>query len=71
MILQVNSELILSMQQNKIILKIPKKQLTAKIEGLCGNNDGDVENDYETSDGMILPYITTIGFKRSASLGFL
>ena len=26
------------------------------VQGICGNHDGTKENDYQTADGIILPY---------------
>ena len=29
---------------------------TVPMKGICGNNDGDKENDYQNADGAVLPY---------------
>ena len=71
MTIQTN-DIFLTMEKNKFSLQLSNSKLFESLEGLCGNNDGDEKNDYETSYGVTLPYESKgfKGFKRSESLGF-
>lgn len=55
----------LTMNGYDVRLTIPNPVYADLIEGLCGDNDGDKTNDYQTRDGTILPYTPLAGYSRS------
>ena len=57
----------LIMKGTTIKVIVPDHIYGSNVEGICGDNDGDKKNDFQLSDGTVLPYITGRGHARGES----
>ena len=51
-------------------VKIPNPVYFDAVEGICGDNNGEPQDDYRLKSGEILPFTPLAGYQRHSSMKF-